>query len=63
MSAHRGYVNAKGAGHESASPDIGGAFGMKGSPYPEQALVLWAAQEPARQTAKERSFCDVERLD
>ena len=24
------------------SPDVGGAFGVKGSPYPEQALVLWA---------------------
>ena len=25
------------------SPDVGGAFGMKGSAYPELALVLWAA--------------------
>jgi len=36
------------------SPDVGGAFGMKGSPYPEQALVLWAARRvgrPVRWTA------------
>jgi carbon-monoxide dehydrogenase large subunit len=26
------------------SPDMGGGFGMKGSPYPEYALVLWAAR-------------------
>ncbi len=26
------------------SPDVGGAFGMKGGPYPEHALVLWAAR-------------------
>jgi carbon-monoxide dehydrogenase large subunit len=30
------------------SPDVGGAFGMKGSPYPEQALVLWAARKTGR---------------
>ena len=30
------------------SPDVGGAFGMKGSPYPEQALVLWAAKKLGR---------------
>ena len=30
------------------SPDVGGAFGMKGSPYPEQALVLWAAKRTGR---------------
>ena len=30
------------------SPDVGGAFGMKGSPYPEQALVLWAAKRTRR---------------
>jgi aerobic carbon-monoxide dehydrogenase large subunit len=30
------------------SPDVGGAFGMKGSPYPEQALVLWAAKKVGR---------------
>ncbi|MEA2858845.1 MAG: aerobic carbon-monoxide dehydrogenase large subunit [Methylobacteriaceae bacterium] len=30
------------------SPDVGGAFGMKGSPYPEQALVLWAAKKIGR---------------
>jgi carbon-monoxide dehydrogenase large subunit len=30
------------------SPDVGGAFGMKGSPYPEQALVLWAAKKIER---------------
>lgn len=36
------------------SPDVGGAFGMKGSPYPEFALVLWAArrlERPVRWTA------------
>jgi carbon-monoxide dehydrogenase large subunit len=36
------------------SPDVGGAFGMKGSPYPEYALVLWAAKRvgrPVRWTA------------
>ena len=26
------------------SPDVGGSFGMKGSLYPEQILVLWAAR-------------------
>ncbi len=30
------------------SPDIGGAFGMKGSPYPEHAMVLWAAKRVGR---------------
>lgn len=30
------------------APDVGGAFGMKGSPYPEQALVLWAAKRVGR---------------
>ncbi len=30
------------------SPDVGGAFGMKGSPYPEYALVLWAARRTGR---------------
>ena len=30
------------------SPDMGGAFGMKGSPYPEYALALWAARRTAR---------------
>ena len=36
------------------SPDVGGAFGMKGSPYPEYSLALWAArrvQRPVRWTA------------
>ncbi len=36
------------------SPDVGGAFGMKGSPYPEYGLVLWAAkrlERPVRWTA------------
>jgi carbon-monoxide dehydrogenase large subunit len=27
------------------SPDVGGGFGMKGAPYPEDALVLWASRE------------------
>jgi carbon-monoxide dehydrogenase large subunit len=30
------------------SPDVGGGFGMKGSPYPEDALVLWASQKIGR---------------
>ncbi len=36
------------------SPDVGGGFGMKGSPYPEYALVMWAAKKvgrPVRWTA------------
>ena len=38
----------------AVSPDVGGAFGMKGSPYPEHGLVLWAAKRvgrPVRWTA------------
>jgi carbon-monoxide dehydrogenase large subunit len=30
------------------SPDVGGGFGMKGSAYPELALVLWAAKKLGR---------------
>ena len=30
------------------SPDMGGAFGMRGSPTPEQALVLWVARRTGR---------------
>jgi aerobic carbon-monoxide dehydrogenase large subunit len=30
------------------SPDVGGGFGMKGSAFPELALVLWAAQRVGR---------------
>jgi len=30
------------------SPDVGGGFGMKGSPYPEDALVLWASRRVNR---------------
>ena len=30
------------------APDIGGAFGMKGAVYPEEALVLWAARKLGR---------------
>jgi carbon-monoxide dehydrogenase large subunit len=36
------------------SPDVGGGFGMKGSPFPEQIMVLWAARRfdrPVRWTA------------
>ncbi len=36
------------------SNDVGGGFGMKGSPYPEYALVLWASRllgRPVRWTA------------
>lgn len=30
------------------APDVGGGFGMKGSPFPELALVLWAARRIGR---------------
>jgi carbon-monoxide dehydrogenase large subunit len=30
------------------SPDVGGGFGMKGSPYPEYSLALWAAHKVGR---------------
>lgn len=30
------------------APDVGGAFGMKGQVYPEEALVLWAARRLGR---------------
>ncbi|HVO17110.1 MAG TPA: xanthine dehydrogenase family protein molybdopterin-binding subunit [Alphaproteobacteria bacterium] len=30
------------------APDVGGGFGMKGSLYPEEALVLWAAKRTGR---------------
>ena len=30
------------------SPDVGGGFGMKGSPFPEYGLVLWAARRTGR---------------
>lgn len=30
------------------SPDMGGGFGMKGSPYPEYSLALWAAKKVGR---------------
>jgi len=30
------------------SPDVGGGFGMKGSAFPELALVLWAARKIGR---------------
>jgi len=30
------------------SPDVGGGFGMKGSAFPEYALVLWAAKKVGR---------------
>lgn len=30
------------------SPDMGGGFGMKGTAYPEQVLVLWAAKKLGR---------------
>lgn len=30
------------------APDVGGGFGMKGSAYPELALVLWAAKKVGR---------------
>jgi aerobic carbon-monoxide dehydrogenase large subunit len=36
------------------SPDVGGAFGMKNSPFPEYGLLLWAARRvgrPVRWTA------------
>jgi aerobic carbon-monoxide dehydrogenase large subunit len=30
------------------SPDVGGAFGMKGAPFPEYAVALWAARRLGR---------------
>lgn len=30
------------------SPDVGGGFGMKADPYPEDAMVLWAARRTGR---------------
>ncbi len=30
------------------SPDVGGGFGMKANPYPEDALVLWASRRCLR---------------
>ena len=30
------------------SPDVGGGFGMKGSLYPEDGLVLWASRKICR---------------
>jgi carbon-monoxide dehydrogenase large subunit len=30
------------------APDVGGGFGMKGSPFPELALVLWGARAVGR---------------
>ncbi len=30
------------------SPDVGGGFGMKADPYPEDGLVLWAARRVGR---------------
>jgi len=30
------------------SPDVGGGFGMKADPYPEDGLVLWAARRTGR---------------
>jgi carbon-monoxide dehydrogenase large subunit len=30
------------------SPDVGGGFGLKGGPYPDDALVLWASRKLCR---------------
>jgi carbon-monoxide dehydrogenase large subunit len=30
------------------SPDVGGGFGLKGGPYPDDALVLWASRKLGR---------------
>jgi aerobic carbon-monoxide dehydrogenase large subunit len=30
------------------APDVGGGFGMKGGPYPEEAMVVWAARKVHR---------------
>jgi carbon-monoxide dehydrogenase large subunit len=30
------------------SPDVGGGFGLKGSTFPDEALVLWAARKTGR---------------
>jgi carbon-monoxide dehydrogenase large subunit len=41
------------------TPDVGGAFGMRGTVYPEEVLVLWAARKigcPVKWTG-ERSEC------
>jgi carbon-monoxide dehydrogenase large subunit len=45
------------------SSDVGGGFGMKANPYPEDALVLWAAQRCGRPvkwiaTRSESLVCD-----
>ena len=33
------------------SPDVGGAFGIKNTPHPEYALVVWAARKTGRTVA------------
>jgi carbon-monoxide dehydrogenase large subunit len=45
------------------SPDVGGGFGVKANPYPEDALVLWAARLCGRPvkwtgTRSEALMCD-----
>ena len=30
------------------SPDVGGGFGLKGGPFPDDALVLWASKKLRR---------------
>ncbi|MBO0702651.1 MAG: xanthine dehydrogenase family protein molybdopterin-binding subunit, partial [Candidatus Dormibacteraeota bacterium] len=58
---HTSTQNPHGVRHELAAvlgvpetrlrvigPDVGGGFGMKGNPYPEDALVLWASRRCGR---------------
>ena len=45
------------------SPDIGGAFGMKNNPYPETALVLWAAKRVGRPVAWQSSRIEAMQSD
>ena len=42
------YLRAAGLRFRLISPDVGGGFGMKGSAFPELALVLWAAKRIGR---------------
>jgi len=53
--AMAGVLGATRADVRVITPDVGGGFGMKAFPYPEQALVLWAARKvgrPVRWTAE-----------
>jgi carbon-monoxide dehydrogenase large subunit len=41
-------LGVPGAALRVVSPDMGGAFGLRGQPTPEQAVVLWAARKLGR---------------